>query len=497
MPGETPPPSSFSARRKWSIVFSVLVSILASGAIVAMLNYLATRHVLRLSLSGQARTQLSPQTVGLLKSLTNQVKVVIYYSRKAPLYDYVSSLLEEYRLASSQVSVQTVDYLSDPGAAVKIKETYHLGSVEDKDLVLFECNGRTRQVDGKALGDYDVTQVADDPATGRQFQQKLKAFKGEAAFTAAILSVTKPKPMKAYFLRGHREHDPADDSGREGYSKFNEVLRQNYIATAPLILTGTNTVPADCRLLIIAGPNKDPLARIELEKIKDYLQQGGRMLVCLDLRTESFNTGLEAILAKWGIEVGHELVRDPRQSSDSAAQDIIVSDFNWKHPLMNPMRNSTLHMISPRPVRKLEATNEAPDAPKVDELAFTGENPLLGDHVQPEKHPIPLMASVEKTSVKGVFPERGLTRIVVIGDSYLFVNGVIGAIDDNHEFADRLVNWLLDQTEMLQGVPPRSVDEYKLQMTRTELYSVQWLFLAGMPGGILLLGGLVWLRRRH
>jgi hypothetical protein len=494
MPGEPVLTNSFSARRKWGIVFSVMVSTLAAASLVAMTNYLGARHFLRFCFSHDARAQLSSQTVGLLKSLTNDIKVVAYFNKRDPLYDYVSSLLQEYSLTTSHIKVQTVDYFSDPALALKIKDAYHLGSSDDKDLVIFDCNGRVKPVDGASLGDYVVNQKPSQ-SEQREFERKLKDFKGEAAFSAAILNVTKPRPLKAYFLQAHGEHNPADE-GRWGYARFNLILRQNYIDTGLLALTGTNAVPADCNLLIAGGP-LNPLPDADLAKVRDYLQQGGRMLICFNVQTKKLRTGLEAILAQWRIDVGHNRVRDPGQSSADSGDDIAISDFNWKHPLVNPLHNATVHFISPRSIRRIDAGKENSDALKVDELAFTSEKPYLDDHVLPEKERVPVMASVEKASVNGVFTERGLTRIVVIGDSYLLSNALIENSEDNRYFADRLVNWLVDQTEMLQGVPPRAIDPYTFQVTRSDIHTIQAIFLAGMPGSILLLGVLVWLRRRH
>jgi hypothetical protein len=494
MAGEPVLTNSFSARRKWGIVFSVLVSTLAAASLVAMTNYLGARHFMRFSLSHDAQAQISSQTVGLLKSLTNDIKVVVYFNKKAPLYDYVSSLLQEYSLATRHIKVQTVDYVVDPALALKIKGEYHLGSADDKDLVIFDCNGRVKPVDGAALGDYVVDQKPSE-SEQREFERKLKDFKGEAAFSAAILNVTKPRPLKAYFLQGHKEHNLTDDT-RWGYARFNQILRQNYIDTGLLTLTGSNAVPADCNLLVVAGPMA-PLTDTDLARIRDYLQQGGRMLICLNVQTENERTGLEPILAQWRIEVGHNRVHDPGQSSVAQSEDIAISDFNWKHPLVNPLHNATVHFISPRSIRTIDAGKENPDALKVDELAYTSEKPYLDDHVLPEKERVPVMAAVERASVNGVFTERGLTRIVVIGDSYLLSNVMVENSEDNRYFADRLVNWLVDQTEMLQGLPPRGINPYSLQVTRSDVHAIQTIFLAGMPGSILLFGGLVWLRRRH
>jgi hypothetical protein len=40
------------------------------------------------------------------------------------------------------------------------------------------------------------------------------------------------------------------------------------------------------------------------------------------------------------------------------------------------------------------------------------------------------------------------------------------------------------------------VTAYKVTLTDAELSLARWLMLVGMPGGALLLGSLVWLRRR-
>jgi hypothetical protein len=59
------------------------------------------------------------------------------------------------------------------------------------------------------------------------------------------------------------------------------------------------------------------------------------------------------------------------------------------------------------------------------------------------------------------------------------------------------MKWLLYRPQIaVAGVPPRPIKEYRLFFTESQSRVVHWLFLAGMPGTVLLLGGLVWLRRR-
>ncbi|MDB6020041.1 MAG: hypothetical protein JWR19_4530 [Pedosphaera sp.] len=492
MASEFTPPTSFSARRKWSIILSVLLSMVAVTALVVMANYLGSRYFMRFAWSTQTRTQLSPQTLGLLKSVTNDVKVIVYYDREDKIYNYICDLLAEYHLANPKIAIEKVDYVRDAAAAQKVKDAYKdkLTSPEDKNLVIFDSGGRTKIVPGKLLSDFDsnLEQVQGE------YRHTLKSFRGEMYFSPTLLSLTSAKPLNAFFLTGHGEHNP-EGQDQSGYSKFKTVLQRNYVLPDSLQLLGTNAVPADCNLLVIAGP-QTALLPIELDKVKKYLDQGGRMLVLFNERSRNINTGLEPILADWGVDVGHNVIRDPANSSDGSGLDLIVSDFNPNHPLTTPLLNSRLQLALPRSVGKLKTNKEVPDAPKVEELAFSGDRPFIDNSPVPENRPIPLMVAVEKGNVKGVFTERGSTRIVVIGESFFLNNHYIDG-GDNSGFAGCAVNWLLDQTQLLQGVGPHPVTEYLNRMTRSQMQSIAWLFLAAMPGGILLLGSLVWLRRRH
>jgi hypothetical protein len=98
--------------------------------------------------------------------------------------------------------------------------------------------------------------------------------------------------------------------------------------------------------------------------------------------------------------------------------------------------------------------------------------------------------------IKGVVTERGSTRMVVCGDSIFLANRQIDSAG-NRDFPGYAINWLLDRPQLLQGLGPRPMEVYRLAMTREQLQNAQLLLLGAMPGGVLLAGGLVWLKRRR
>jgi hypothetical protein len=318
-------------------------------------------------------------------------------------------------------------------------------------------------------------------------------------FTGDIYAVSNPQTLKSYFLYGHGENNPGDPKGqntnmdRSAYSKFATILKEESNSDWDrLSLQGTNPVPADCQLLIIAGPRKGRFLPQELDKIAAYLKQGGRLLALL-----TTDCGLDPVLADWGVRLGASRVEDLDKRYKIDEYNFLTATL-FPHPIVNPLASEQMSilMVYPRPVFKMEEHGKIPGAPEVSLLAATSpsgmdENKRVGQ--------FPLLAAVEQGVIQGVnSPRGGGTRIVVAGDSDFLDDRVIDSWAGNHYFAGLALNWLLERPQLLlDGLGPQPIQEYRLFMTQAQRRAVQWLFLAGLPGAVLALGGLVWLRRRN
>ena len=133
----------------------------------------------------------------------------------------------------------------------------------------------------------------------------------------------------------------------------------------------------------------------------------------------------------------------------------------------------------------------AGDSVKVDEIIRTGPTSYLVMAPDKGMTNLPIAVAVEQ----GVRKERGATRILVVGDSIFLSDPYIG-LGANREFASLTVNWLLERGALLGTVGPKNVEEFRLSMTGAQMQTAKWVLLAAMPGGVLLFGGLIWLRRR-
>jgi hypothetical protein len=488
---------SFSSARRWKIGLDVALRTALVLAVVVMVNYLGGKFYHRFFLSPQTGVKLSSRTVTVLRSLTNSVAVTLFFDTgKEEFFPDIVALLDEYRAVDKNISVRTVDYVQDPGEAEKVKAQYKLAGTDDKDLVIFDCAGRVKMVSGAAITQYTIEQVPNEKE--REFRRKPVAFNGERIFTAMLLALQNTRPLHAYFLQGHGEPS-LTDTGDFGYSKFASALRQNDIAVTNLELFGSGDIPMDCNLLIIAAPAA-AFTEMELQKIDRYLAQGGRMLLLFDYASlkkvpAGFEaiTGLEPVLQRWGINVLADIAQDPKNTI--TGQDIKVRSFG-QHPVVDSLADFSLQMVLPRPVEKINLPNPPANAPEVTELALTSPTTTLaGDRSEPPRR-YSLIAAVEQKPAPGVANLRGSTRIIVAGDSIFLGNYYIegGA---NRDFLNSAANWLLDRPQLIEGIGPRPITEFRLQMTQQQQQQLGGLLLGALPGGVLFFGWLVWLVRRQ
>jgi hypothetical protein len=126
MAAESSSPPSFTPRRKWTVGFDVVVRTVVVLAVVVMTNYLAGKLFHREYLSAHTQTELASRTVSLVESLTNEVKVTVYYDREDELFSTVTALLREYGALNPRIRIEIVDYLRDAAAAQRVKLAYKL-----------------------------------------------------------------------------------------------------------------------------------------------------------------------------------------------------------------------------------------------------------------------------------------------------------------------------------------------------------------------------------
>jgi len=123
-------------------------------------------------------------------------------------------------------------------------------------------------------------------------------FEGDAVVARALAGLLAERGLLC-FATGHGERR-IDDTLRAGLSRPVAQLKASGFRVQALDLTAVETVPAECQVLVIAGPRTPYEPAVEA-RVARYLDGGGRIALLLDLPNGPAVLG--ALLARYGIAV--------------------------------------------------------------------------------------------------------------------------------------------------------------------------------------------------
>jgi ABC-type uncharacterized transport system involved in gliding motility auxiliary subunit len=450
---------AFSGRRSTKMGLNSFLMIVLVTSILVIINFLASRHSVRWDLSENQNFTLAPQTYRVLRTLPHDVKITVFTREKDPGYQAYKERLESYRQASAKLTVEFIDPEKQP----KLAQTY---GIFRTDTAIFESSGQTIRVTSPS----------------------------EVELTGALIRISKDAKKRIVFVEGHGESS-VEDKERNGLSIAKEaLLRQGYdIGTVSLLKE--SAVPDNAAVLVLAGPRRSVMKE-EQDRIQTYVEKGGHLLVLADPNTQ---TGLEPLLAHWGLGLGPGVLvdlQDRMAQGDLTA--LLVRTFT-EHEITQDLTSAVLLPLSRHITFDEQLGKDWDFVP----LARTSPNSWAETNMQGRvvsmsekedvKGPLPMAAALAPKKA----PEEGKPRpaIVVIGNS-TFVSNAFFNFPGNSDFFLHATGWLAEERDLISIAPKeqalRPFTPNPLQ-DRTLLY-IQVIFLPLMTG---LTGFIVWRKRRR
>jgi hypothetical protein len=466
---------------------------------------------------------LSAQTRNILKGLQKEVQITVVigtgevqagYGNSIEVGSMVKDLAAQYRAQSRKVQVAVLDAYRDKTLAdtvfARIKEKKNT-----PDSVIVECGEKSVHI--------PFSDLVEAPA-GNPFEPPSgpAAFKGEDKLSSAILNVIEEKQTGVYFLAGHGEMG-IEGGEEKALNEFAiELKRENY-RVALLNLLKTRRMPADCDLLVIAGPTA-PFTDSEVEILRQYLEKGGRLFVLVHPRVPPGKLGgLDSLLADYNVDVRDDeiLIEEDRDLlGRNVLSSMVIVDAYGRHPITDDVTRMNCEMDDVAPVRA-----EVPEAPaqygrpagpqpdySVTGLIYSGSNswaepnptkqPLKFDPEHGEKGPLCVGVAVQRRPKAGspAGPPKGEgARLVVLGAadaaSDLAFSHPEAGYEANRALVMNCVNWLVNKETKL-GIPPQVADRREMTTGPAAFKAIFFITVIGMPLLAAMIGGLVWWVRR-
>ncbi len=441
-------------------------------AILGFANYLVNRHTKRWDLTKSRRYSLSEQTQKVVEGLKEDVTLT--YFQNAEQLAAARERLKEYEALSPHVKTQFVDPFKEPAKA----------------------------------REYDISVVPTIVLQRGAKREKITR-DSEQDVTNALVKVTRNGDRAVCFLEGEGERDP-EDTADTGFSLLKTGLTSSGYSVSKTSLKD-GKVPAECTVLIVAGPQKD-LMPGSIETLKTFVNAGGRVIVMIEPEFKDSFPNLTHLLADWDIEAGNDLVVDASIQSQLAGAGF-ETPLTSRYPSHEITRNFHIKTVY-HEARSVQAGKTPGQGVSAQNLVETSEaswaqKDLKTIHEQgPQKDdrmgPIGLaaVATVRATQAAPSPAPSGAPdkppaegRVIAFGDADFASNKLLGLPVGNKDLILNSVAWLSQDTDLI-AIRPKDVEDQRLFLTGSQVWSVLLFSLLVLPGVFAVLGVMSWWSRR-
>jgi ABC-type uncharacterized transport system involved in gliding motility auxiliary subunit len=466
-------------RRQLKYGTNTFVLVVAVLAILAGVNWIASRRSWRVDLTKDQRYSLSDQTRKVLGGLKDEIKVT-YFQRERDM-GRAQDRLKEYQALSAKLKVDYVDPVKSPAKA----QAY---DVRGPWPILVVERGDRRE------------RITSD---------------GEQDVTNALIKVTRDAKKTVCLVEGEGER-AAEDTGERGFSGAKSSLTKALYEVKSVFLLREKKVPSDCTVLILGGPEKDLLPETTAA-IRDYVKAGGKALVMVEPELKESYPNVVALLKGWNLEAGQDVVVDVSGMGQLfGASELwpLALEYPW-HAITKDFRLPTLYGgarsvsagkgsvegVTAQDLVKTSAQSWAESdlsmkgAIKFDEGRDTkGPISLAAVAMVRGPAPAPAPAPSPAASPAPEPPKAPEGRVVAVGDADFASNQLLG-FQGNQDFFLNTIAWLAEDADMI-SIRPREAENQAMFLSRQAQQNIAWLALAILPGLFVVLGVVVWWKRR-
>jgi gliding-associated putative ABC transporter substrate-binding component GldG len=504
---------------------NALIMIIIVLAILAMINLIISRVFFRVDLTDGKIYTVSKSTKEVLARLDDIIKITAYFSTDLPphlvnLSQQVKDILDEYQVYGHG-KVHTA--FIDPKEDTEIEERMPAIGIPQVQAQTVEKD--KAQVVNVYLG---IAVEFEDKKEVIPLVRNVNSL--EYDLTSAIIKVSSEKAKTVGFLTGHDEHDIYDDMD---YSVVRDELQKAKYSVITVDTTNEKEISADVDTIIVAGPKK-PLSERDKYEIDQFIMRGGKAVFLVDaiqmprgmLFGTPLNTGLNDILAHYGIKLGNNLVLDQSMSHASFGSSaggmrvsyslpypywpkIVKENFSQEHSITSQLESLVLPWTSSLEVIAAEGGDvKAEQLAKSTEQAWTVQgrydlNPQQQFYQTPSERKsytlavelsgkfksfyagkeIPKVESddeeessaSESESERTKMAESKETQIIVVGNSNFIANNILGGLggrqaESNIIFFQNIVDWLTLGEELInirsRGLTDRPLKEDLSEATK-------------------------------
>ena len=471
---------------KINLLFMMIIVLL--GLALFLINgialLLSERHHLDVDLTAGAVFEVGEDTRALLRSIDQEVEIFVLSDEGgfggSRYLEQAKRIIDQYPRFSRYISLEYVDYLTNPAFAVNFPEL----ALSHGDIIV-RRGERVRHVPVATLFHY--AQLPDGNI-------QVATSRAEEAISSAILYVVGEESIRIGMLTGN---------GTVEATAFLALLASNNYEVHPVSAATGQLDEFDVLLLI--SPTID-FSGDAVSRLSEFLYNNGDYGKAL-FYTASAGQGelpnLDLFLSEWGISFSDGAVFETRPERTYNHQPYFPIALYEEHSLTNMLRDSTMPFLMPLS-RPMELLFTSRDGIFVETLLSFSETSGVrpgdaGEDFSPSDAEIwGPMPAVIKSSFNIPITEGEVLQSFVIASASTEMLEPIALQNTSVNNAEYLLNLFgeLTKREDAFQIPPTSLAGRTLGITSAQASRLGVILVGILPGVILFVGLGTWLLRR-
>ena len=459
----------------YTMVMSVI--FIAVVIVINMIVSTIPSKYSEIDISSQKLYSIGDETKEMLKDLEKDV-TIYQIAQSGSEDENIANLLKKYEDESKHIKVEQKDPVVNP----KFVSQYTSDDLSANSLIVV-CGDRNKVIDYNNMYETSIDY--------QTYSSQTTGFDGEGQITSAIGYVTSENLPVLYTVEGHGEKD-MDSSIKEDIEKANMDIKS-------LNLLTEGSVPDDADCLFIDSPSTD-FSSDEKDAIIEYLEDGGKAMIFSDYTTEDM-PNFDAILENYGVQrVDGVVFEGDNQHYAMQMPYYLVPTIN-STDASSETASAGYYVLAPyaQGIKKLD---DVRDTVTIESILTTSDQAysktdLNSNTIEKEdgdvEGPFDLGVSITES-----LDDDKETQIVYYSTSNLMDSQTNQMVSGgNEKLIIESLKWMTDTEESASvSIPSKSLEVSYLTITDYDAAFWKICTIALIPGLFLVIGFVVWIKRR-
>ena len=434
------------------------VMILLVFVLLLAINFIGSRNVKTFDFSQAQRNSLSEQSLKIIKSLDQELKVRFFYHQKQEGTEETRKafreLIRKYQDHTDKINLEFIEVNERPDLA----EAY--GVKQGKGIVFLEYKGKKQSIE--KVDEQDITQ--------------------------ALVRVMSDKTKKIYFTEGHSEYSLSDAQNPKGLGRLKTILESKNYEVKTVALAQTGKVPDDADVLAIIGPMQGFLEH-EIKALTDYVNRGGNLIIALEQKN---NSGLDKWVTSYGLQTENNYLISVANSPLPKGITFAYQYSSTSEVTKMFEKNQISLFLLPQAIKK---TTTPPATITYDELVKVGPAVALESLSATKASGEGTFTSVFYAKGKVTSDAKNDFQMILYGDADVFNNELIDANMNKDLVANSFSQMAKDENQI--SISPKELTKTELDPSQTKQALFYFGIIIPLPLIMLISSIVIWFRRRH